>query len=108
MGSHIPKPADAASEKELLSGFGHLINCAEGDYTYVDNDSPPKREEFAGPKLHIYTKLREAALKLRGITQDNAATVEDVAEVKKKIMQEVLLVLTLALGKPPSLNGEFT
>lgn len=56
----------------------------------------------------IQTKLREAALTLRRIARDADATAQGLAEAKEKTMREVLLVLTLTLGKPPSPDEEFT
>lgn len=56
----------------------------------------------------IRNKLREAALTLRRIARDISTTEQDLTEAKEKIMREVLLVLTLTLGKPPSPNEEFT
>ncbi|SPO06308.1 probable LAP3 - member of the GAL regulon [Cephalotrichum gorgonifer] len=56
----------------------------------------------------LHTKLREAALRLRRIARDETSTAADLAAAKKEIMREVLLVLTLTLGKPPSPNEEFT
>lgn len=56
----------------------------------------------------IKNKLREAALTLRRIARDESATAQDLTDVKERAMQEVLLVLTVTLGKPPSPDEEFT
>lgn len=56
----------------------------------------------------VTTKLREAALRLRRIANDEGATAKDLADAKEEIMREVLLVLTLTLGKPPAPDEKFT
>ena len=56
----------------------------------------------------LTTKLREGALALRRIARDAGAGQGDLAAAKEGIMREVLLVLTLTLGKPPAPDETFT
>lgn len=58
----------------------------------------------------IKTKLREFALRLRGIIRSEkaGATRESLLATKEKMMQEIALVMTLLLGPPPSPDQAFT
>jgi bleomycin hydrolase len=57
----------------------------------------------------IKTKLREFALRLRGICRSGSGTsVAALASVKSKMMQEVSLIMTLLLGPPPKPDEVFT
>lgn len=56
----------------------------------------------------VTTRLREAALALRRIAADDAKSDADIAAEKERTMQDILRVLTLTLGKPPSPDEKFT
>lgn len=57
----------------------------------------------------IKTKLREFALRLRGMSQSGSrASVAALASVKSKMMREVSLIMTLLLGPPPKPDEIFT
>lgn len=56
----------------------------------------------------VTTRLREAALALRRIASDETKCDADVAAEKERTMQDILRVLTLTLGKPPSPDEKFT
>ncbi|TAQ83317.1 hypothetical protein B7494_g8358 [Chlorociboria aeruginascens] len=53
----------------------------------------------------ITTKLREDALQLRSLA---SSSVKDITAIKKKMMKEIHLILTLTLGPPPAPDAEFT
>ena len=55
----------------------------------------------------LTTKLREDGLKLRKIAKDGASAGK-IADAKEKMMQEVVRILTLTLGPPPSADEKFT
>jgi len=56
----------------------------------------------------IKTKLREAALNLRQISRSRGVTTQDLISEKQKTLKEILLILTLCLGKPPGPEDTFT
>ena len=56
----------------------------------------------------VKTKLREYALVLRGLVRDEAATAATLSSAKQKMMQDIMLILTLTLGPPPSPHEAFT
>lgn len=57
----------------------------------------------------IKTKLREFALRLRGLCRsDSGASAAALSSIKTKMMQEISLIMTLLLGPPPKPDEEFT
>lgn len=56
----------------------------------------------------ITTKLREDALKLRQLATGSVKSQASLSGVKKKMLREVHLILTLMLGPPPNPSKEFT
>ncbi|KAG8671616.1 bleomycin hydrolase [Fusarium poae] len=57
----------------------------------------------------IKTKLREFALKLRGlINSQNGVSSTTLSSAKDKMMREISLIMTLLLGPPPSPEDAFT
>ncbi|KAI6883489.1 peptidase C1B, bleomycin hydrolase [Hortaea werneckii] len=55
----------------------------------------------------LTTKLREDGLRLRSLASSSSST-EKVAATKEKMMQDVIRILTLCLGPPPSATEKFT
>ena len=55
----------------------------------------------------LTTKLREDGLLLRGLKQKDASK-DTIAFAKEKMMQEIVRILTLTLGPPPSAEDKFT
>ena len=56
----------------------------------------------------ITTKLREDALELRRLANENKDARASLGSVKDKMMREIHLILTVMLGPPPSPNTEIT
>lgn len=57
----------------------------------------------------ITTKLREDALRLRAMKSSNSRTAStSIAATKEKMMQDIVRILTLTLGPPPSATSKFT
>lgn len=54
----------------------------------------------------LTTKLREDGLRLRAL-QANASS-DEIDQAKESMMQDVIRILTLCLGPPPSANEKFT
>lgn len=57
----------------------------------------------------LTTKLREDALRLRTLKNANSTTAAtSIAAAKETMMQEIIRILTLTLGRPPSSYTKFT
>lgn len=57
----------------------------------------------------LTTKLREDGLRLRAMKSANSRTAStSIAAAKEKMMQEIVRILTLTLGPPPSATSDFT
>lgn len=57
----------------------------------------------------LTTKLREDGLTLRKLaTSGSTRAMSSIAGVKEKMMQEIVLILTLTLGPPPAASDRFT
>ncbi|KAG9631994.1 peptidase C1B, bleomycin hydrolase, partial [Aureobasidium melanogenum] len=57
----------------------------------------------------LTTKLRESALRLRALKRSSSSTAEtSVAAAKEQMMQDIIRILTLTLGRPPSSYTKFT
>jgi bleomycin hydrolase len=57
----------------------------------------------------LTTKLREDALRLRALRNSGSSTAEtSVAAAKEQMMQDIVRILTLTLGRPPSSYTKFT
>jgi len=56
----------------------------------------------------VKTRLRECALVLRDMCKKEGVTAQQLAGAKEKMMQEIMLIMTLALGQPPNPTEEFT
>lgn len=57
----------------------------------------------------IQTKLREFALKLRGLCRrESGVSATQLSSVKNKMMRDISLIMTLLLGPPPSPDKQFT
>jgi bleomycin hydrolase len=56
----------------------------------------------------VKTRLRECALVLRDMCKKEGVTANQLAGAKDKMMQEIMLIMTLALGPPPPPTEEFT
>lgn len=54
----------------------------------------------------LTTKLREDGLRLRALRSNSSD--EKIAEAKEKMMQDVVRILTLCLGPPPSASEKFS
>ncbi|EEY15695.1 cysteine proteinase [Verticillium alfalfae VaMs.102] len=55
----------------------------------------------------LKTKLREYALTLRSLVNEQSATAQSVKDAKSKMLQSILGVLTLTLGAPPHPHEAF-
>jgi bleomycin hydrolase len=55
----------------------------------------------------LKTKLREYALRLRAMCADDTVSADDVSREKSRMMEEVYLIMTVALGPPPRPDNEF-
>jgi len=59
----------------------------------------------------LTTKLREDGIRLRALkskSEGSATSATSIATAKEKMMQEVIRILTLTLGPPPSATEKFT
>lgn len=57
----------------------------------------------------LTTKLREDGLRLRALKASNSSTATtSIAAAKEHMIQEIIRILTLTLGPPPSANDRFT
>jgi bleomycin hydrolase len=56
----------------------------------------------------VKTRLRECALILRDMCKQEDVTAQQLAGAKEKMMQEIMLIMTLALGSPPNPTEPFT
>ncbi|KAK5134554.1 hypothetical protein LTR08_006339 [Meristemomyces frigidus] len=55
----------------------------------------------------LTTKLREDGLRLRAL-KASSSSAEKIAAAKEKMMQDIVRILTLCLGPPPSADEKFT
>jgi bleomycin hydrolase len=56
----------------------------------------------------VKTRLRECGIVLRDMCKKEGVTAQQLASAKDKMMQEIMLIMTLALGPPPNPTEEFT
>jgi bleomycin hydrolase len=85
----------------LVNKYGLVPQCLYPDSWNAQNSSVINSI--------VKTKLREYGLTLRKMMKsEGGATAEILSSTKQKMMQEIMLVLTLTLGPPPNPQEEFT
>ncbi|KAK4626998.1 Bleomycin hydrolase [Fulvia fulva] len=83
----------------LVSKYGIVPQSLYPDSFNAQNSSTMDRI--------LTTKLREDGLRLRALRSKSASSGR-IAEVKEAMMQDIVRVLTLCLGPPPSADKKFT
>lgn len=82
----------------LVSKYGIVPQVLYPDAWNAQNSSTMDRI--------LTTKLREDGLRLRALRSSSSD--DKIAEAKEKMMQDIVRILTLCLGPPPSADKKFT
>ncbi|KAL1306250.1 hypothetical protein AAFC00_004340 [Neodothiora populina] len=112
------EPVDSRLVSQLMSapvndgGQWDMISNLVAKYGLVPQSLYPdswNAMNSSGMDSLLTTKLREDALRLRALkTSGSSTAATSIAAAKEHMMQEIIRILTLTLGPPPSANDRFT